>query len=109
MNDKFSSGMSVKMRNLLAIGCMMKNELDKALRVFEEAVKELKLDSEAGAALLAKGDQPDISCLLVNYIKCNTLKNGQGMGMDFFKNDPLNRTLFSYLVKMKAPIASEFL
>ena len=72
-------------------------------------MKELNLDSEEGAAMLSRGEQPDISCLLVNYIKCNTLKNGQGQGMDFLKTDPINRNLFGYLVKMKSPLAQSFL
>lgn len=83
MAEKFQGGLSGKTRNLLALGFMMKGDYDRALKVFEEAVKDLKLGTEEGELLLKKGEQADISSLIMNYIKCNTLKNGQGMGVDF--------------------------
>ena len=33
-------------------------------------------------------------------IKCNGIKNGLGMGSEYFKTDELNKKLFSYLYKV---------
>jgi hypothetical protein len=109
MGEKFTGGLSTKMRNLLACGFMMKGDYDRALKVFEEAVKSLSLDTEEGQALLSRGDQPDIAYLMVNYIKCNTLKNGQGLGLEFFKTDPVNVNCFIHLKKMQSGSAQEFI
>ena len=109
MGEKFAGGNSTKVRNLLACGFMMKGDYDRALKVFEEAVSDLKLESEEGQALLARGDQPDIAYLMVNYIKCNTLKNGQGLGLEFFKTDPININMFVHLKKMQSVCAQEFI
>lgn len=42
----------------------------------------------------------DLSVLLYNYIKCLYLKNGQGEGIEWFKNDATSKQLFGYLVKL---------
>jgi hypothetical protein len=84
---------------------MIKGDFERAMKVFEEAINELQLDSESGVEMMARGDNSDLSCLIVNYIKCNTMLNGQGQGMEFLKADTLNKTLFGYLVRMKSPSA----
>ena len=98
-------GHTTKTKNILGLGLMQKGDYDRAMKVFEEAVNELQLDSEKGVEMLSKGENNDLSCLIVNYIKCNTMLNGQGQGMDFLKGDALNKTLFGYLVRMKSPNA----
>ena len=107
MGERFG-GHSTKTKNILGLGLMLKGDYDRALKVFEDAVSELQLDTEKGIEMMAKGENQDLSCLIVNYIKCNTIKNGQGQGMDFLKGDALNKTLFGYLVRMKSPSARAF-
>jgi len=48
---------------------MLKNDTDRAIKIFENAVNELQLDSESGQAKLT-GPNPDLACLIFNYIKC---------------------------------------
>jgi flagellar hook-basal body complex protein FliE len=69
-------GNTTKTKNILGLGLMLKGDFDRAMKVFEEAVNDLQLDSEKGVEMLSKGENNDLSCLLVNYIKCNTMLNG---------------------------------
>ena len=68
-------GYTLKTYNLLGCTLMMKNDCDRAIKIFENAVNELKLDSEEGQAKLA-GPNPDLACLIFNYIKCLAIQNG---------------------------------
>ena len=106
MGERFG-GQTTKTKNILGLGLMLKGDYERAMKVFEEAVNELQLDSESGIEMLAKGENQDLSSLLVNYIKCNIIQNGQGQGMEFLKSDPLNKTIFGYLVRMKSESARE--
>ena len=107
MSEKFG-GHSSKTRNMLGIGLMIKGDYERACKVFRDYLDERQLDNAENAAVLTKGDNPDLSCLIVNYIKCNTILNGQGQGAEFLKGDEVNKMLFGYLVKMNSPLAREF-
>ncbi len=51
----------------------------------------------------------DLAALLVNYIKCYSIaRGGCGMGLEFFKSEPLNQKLFTYLGKINQPVLQEF-
>lgn len=51
----------------------------------------------------------DLASLLINYIQCNTIKNGVGMGTEFLKTDDLNKKLFGYLLKVNQSLANELI
>jgi hypothetical protein len=89
---------------MLAVTLLLKNDPDRALKIFETAVNELKLDTEQGQKILTQGNA-DLKCLLFNYIKCMYLKNGIGQGENYFKTDPVTRQLFTYLVKLDQNMA----
>ena len=82
-------GYTTKTYNLLALALMLKNDHERALKIFESALVELKLDTSDGEAKHLYNGNQDLSSLLVNYIKCNSIVKGAS-GMDFFKSDPLN-------------------
>ena len=86
---------------------MLKNDIDRAIKIFENAVNELHLNTEEGQALL-NGPNADLSTLIFNYIKCLAIKRGQGQGFDFFKNDQTTKQLFSYLAKIDPAIGRQF-
>ena len=92
-------GYTLKTYNLLGCTLLLKNDIDRAIKIFENAVNEQQLDSEEGQAKLS-GPNPDLSCLIFNYIKCLAIKRGQGLGFEFFKNDPTSKQLFGYLAKI---------
>lgn len=99
MGEKY--GYSTKTYNLLAIALMLKNDHERALKIFESAISELKIDTPEGQARHIYATNHDLGSLLVNYIKCNSIvQGGCGMGVDFFKQDPLNQKLFNYLNKV---------
>ena len=89
---------------MLAVTLLLKNDPDRAIKIFETAINELKLDTEQGQILLTQSNA-DLTCLLFNYIKCMYLKNGVGQGENYFKNDPMTRQLFTYLVKLDQVMA----
>jgi len=93
-------GFTTKTYNMLAVTLLLKDDVDKAIRIFESAINELQLESEEGQKKLSENKSSDLSCLLYNYLKCLYLKNGQGQGVDYFKQDPLTKQLFGYLVKV---------
>ena len=63
-------GYSLKTYNLLACTLMLKNDNERALKIFENAISELQLESEEGQAKYLSWPNPDLACLLFNYIKC---------------------------------------
>jgi hypothetical protein len=73
MSERFG-GYTAKTYNLLALSLMLKNDIDRAIKIFETAVGTLKLDGEGSKKL--SHDDKDISALLFNYIKCLCLKRG---------------------------------
>lgn len=73
MSERFG-GYTTKTYNLLALTLMLRNDIDRALKIFETAVAALKLD-EAGSPYLQKDDK-DTSTLIFNYIKCLCIKRG---------------------------------
>ena len=85
---------------MLAIILTLKNDLAKALKIYECALNDLKLDTPEGEAEHLYPGNKDLSSLLINYIKCNGLQNGLGGGNDFYKTDELNKRLFSLLYKV---------
>lgn len=46
MGEKY--GYTVKTYNLLAVTLMLKNDFERALKVYESAINELKLDTPEG-------------------------------------------------------------
>lgn len=70
-------GYTLKTYNLLGCTLMLKNDTDRAIKIFENAVNELQLDSESGQEKL-NAPNPDLACLIFNYIKCLAIQNGQG-------------------------------
>ena len=100
-------GYTLKTYNMLACTLMLKNDIDRAIKIFENAVNELQLETEEGQAKLATPNA-DLSCLIFNYIKCLAIQRGQGMGFDFFKNDPVSKQLFGYLARIDPNIGRQF-
>jgi hypothetical protein len=74
MADRFG-GYTPKTYNLLALSLVLKNDTDRALKIFEAAVEGLDLEG-AGSNLLLE-ENKDICSLLFNYIKCLCIKRGQ--------------------------------
>ena len=73
MADRFG-GYTPKTYNMLALSLMLKNDIDRALKIFETSVSTLDLEG-AGKNLLIE-ENKDISSLLFNYIKCLCIKRG---------------------------------
>ena len=74
MAERFG-GYTTKTYTLLAISLMLKNDIDRPLKIFDTALQALDLEGQ-GAAKLQKEDK-EVSCLLFNYIKCLCIKRGQ--------------------------------
>ena len=75
MSERFG-GYTTKTYNLLAIALMEKNDIDRALKIYSNALNELNLETEEGQEKhLSVGNQ-DLACLIYNYLKCNAIKNG---------------------------------
>jgi len=53
---------------------MLKNDIERALKIFETAVASLDLEGSGSSALVE--ENKDVSCLLFNYIKCLCLFRG---------------------------------
>jgi len=88
---------------------MLKNDYERALKIFESAMGELKLDTPEGDAKWLYSGNNDLASLLVNYVKCHSIaRGGCGMGVEFFKSEPLNVQLFTYLQKVSQPGLQEF-
>jgi hypothetical protein len=106
MADRFG-GYTPKTYNLLALSLMLKNDTDRALKIFETAVTALDLEG-TGSNLLVEENR-DISSLLFNYIKCLCISRGQAQSnFEFVKSDPETKRLFAYLVQMKSSLARTF-
>ncbi len=73
MADRFG-GYTSKTYNLLAMALILKNDIDRALKIFETAVAALDLEGVGSGSLVE--ENKDISSLLFNYIKCLCLKRG---------------------------------
>jgi hypothetical protein len=84
----------------LGLALILNSDFERALKIFESAVNELKLDTPEGEQKYLYAGNNDLGSLLVNYIKCHTVRSGTGQGLDFFKNDPLNQKLIVYLGKV---------
>ena len=100
-------GYSLKTYNLLGCTLMCKNDIERAAKIFENAVNELQLETEEGAQKL-NSPNPDLSCLIFNYVKCLAILHGQGKGFDFFKNDDRTKVLFGYLARIDPAIGRQF-
>jgi hypothetical protein len=80
---------------------MLKSDFERALKIFENAINELRLETPEGESKHLYAGNVDLACLLVNYVKCNAVaRGGCGMGVDFLKAEPLNQRLFTYLGKV---------
>ena len=49
---------------------MLKNDTDRALKIFESALNDLKLDDAEEAAKHLYLGNNDLGTLLINYVKC---------------------------------------
>ena len=107
MGEKY--GYTTKTYNMLAVALMLKNDQDRALKICESALIELKVDNIDGEQKHLYTGNNDLAVLLVNYIKCNTLRGGCGMGLEYFKTDPVNQKLIAYLGKVNQTMLTEFL
>lgn len=79
---------------------MLKNDNERALKIFENAMNELQLDTSEGENRHLYPGNFDVSSLLINCLKCYTMQNGFGGGMDFFKGDEFAKKLLIYLGKV---------
>jgi len=75
MGEKY--GYSTKTYNLLGVALLLKQDYERAAKIFDSAIQELKLDGEGEAVHLYPGNN-DLASLLVNYIKC--LYTFKGLG-----------------------------
>jgi hypothetical protein len=86
---------------------MLKNDYERALKIFESALGELKIDTPESEARWA--GNTDLAALLVNYVKCYSIaRGGCGLGIDFFKSEALNVKLITLLGKISQPGIAEF-
>lgn len=86
---------------------MIKGQIDKAQKIFESALNELKLNDSEGEGHLYSGNN-DLATLLVNYIKCLAMVNGYGNTNDFLKSDETCLKLLGYLQKVSPALLSGF-
>ena len=100
-------GYSLKTYNLLGCTLLLKNDVERAAKIFENAINELQLDTAEGQEKL-NSPNPDLSCLIFNYIKCLAILHGEGKGFDFFKTDDRTKVLFGYLAKIDPAIGRQF-
>ena len=106
MGEKY--GYTTKTYNLLATVLMLKNDTERALKIFESALNDLKLeDADEAARYLYLGNN-DLGTLLINYIKCQTIRNGCGSSSEQFKNDEFYKRLFSYIQRVNPALVSSF-
>lgn len=108
MGEKY--GYSSKTYNILALALMIKSDYERALKIFESAIGELKLDTTEGEAKHLYPGNQDLSALLVNYLKCICIvKGGCGASpIEFFKTDPVNASILTYLGKVNQASIQEF-
>ena len=86
---------------------MIKQDTERAIKIFETAVTALELDSCDSDAVVWKS--VDLQCLLYNYVKCITIKRGQGLdALEFAKGDSETKQLFSYLAKMNSELGRAY-
>jgi hypothetical protein len=101
MSDRFG-GYTTKTYNILALALMEKQDFDRALKIFGNALVELALDTEAGQEKHLNSGNQDLACLLHNYIKCYSIRHG-------FSEDKQIRQLMDYLEKMESPVLSQLM
>jgi hypothetical protein len=102
------SGYTVKTYNLLSAALLLRGDVDRALKIFESALAELKLDSQEGEQAHLFAGNNDLAALLINYLKCNAMRWGVGRGGDFLKSDPLSSQLLGYLSRVNQGLIGEF-
>jgi len=107
MSERFG-GYTTKTYNLLALTLMEKNDIDRAAKIYENALNELNLSTEEGQTQHLTAGNTDLACMIFNYIKCLAIKNGQGEGMSYFKSDAMTKQLLGYLVRMESPLGAQF-
>ena len=100
MGEKY--GYSLKTYNLLALALMSKGDYERALKIFESALAELKLETQEGEAKHLYPGNNDLTTLLINHLKCNCIvKGGCGANpIEFFKTDPINQSLLTTIGKI---------
>lgn len=68
-------GYSLKTYNLLGCTLLLKNDIERAAKIFENAINELQLETAEGQEKL-NSPNPDLSGLIFNYIKCLAILHG---------------------------------
>jgi tetratricopeptide (TPR) repeat protein len=108
MGEKY--GYTTKTYNLLGLALMLKSDYERALKIFESALGELKLDTPEGEAKHLYNGNQDLASLLINYLKCNCIvKGGCGTNpIEFFKTDAVNVAVLTYLGKVNQMAIQEF-
>ena len=101
MSERFG-GYTTKTYNILALALIEKQDFDRALKIFENALSELALDTEAGQDKHLTAGNQDLACLLHNYIKCRAIRFG-------FAEDKTIRQLMAYLEKMESPVLGQLM
>ena len=101
-------GYSTKTYNLLAIILILKNDSERAMKIFESAISDLKLSQPEGEQTHLYPGNNDLGTLLYNYIKCSAMRQGCGNDSEFFKTDDHFKNLFGYLTKVNPALASTF-
>lgn len=101
-------GYTTKSYNLLAILLMLKQDIDRAIKIFESALSDLKLNQPEGESSSLYAGNNDLASLLVNYIKCSAIRDGVGQSSDVFKTDEHYKRLFEYLSIVSKGMADEF-
>mmetsp|Transcript_3834 Transcript_3834/g.3765 ORF Transcript_3834/g.3765 Transcript_3834/m.3765 type:complete len:101 (-) Transcript_3834:28-330(-) len=82
--------------------------MDKALKIFENALNDLQLDTPEGEASHLYNGNNDLAALLINYIKCSAINQGFGNSNEYFTEDELMKKLLGYLQKVGKDIFTEF-
>lgn len=73
LSEKF--GYSLKTYNILGITLVIKGEFEKAIQIYENALKENNVyELQEGDPMLSQNNY-ELSSILLNYIKCNVIVN----------------------------------
>ncbi len=87
-------GYSTKTYTLLGIVLMVKGEFEKALKIFESAITELRLDTPDESKDICPGNK-DVAALLSSYLKCASIVDGSD-----YQNDEFLKKLAMHLKKI---------
>ena len=87
-------GYSMKTYTLLGTVLMVKGDFEKALKVYESAISDLKLDTPEESKDICPGNR-DAAALFVNYLKCSSIVDGTD-----WQTDETLKKIAAYLKKI---------